>query len=503
MYPLAHVGVATGLGRLLLDQWGLSRLVLLPIGFGALLPDIVDKGPSILASVGGIPRIGHSLVFVVLLLLPLAFWGERDSTLGVRRMTGLVGLGAASHLLLDLPPGDELLWPFTSTPGKATPGGLDLETAIQGVVQSPPLLAGEVAGATILLTLLLEATVARSDEEPASAQSRFPTPGDGTSDPLTFSVVICTRGRDASVLRLLEALEDQTRAPDEILVVDGDPGGKLAALVEDDDGRIRYIPLPNENGLTEARNEAIDRIRGQICVFLDDDTVPEPDLIEEFARIYRERPEIGGAGGVPVEPSPPGPLRSLALRFFMWGPFENPPSLHQDSPDAPVKEVRRLGGAIQSYRREVFDQFRFDENLKGYCPGEDKDFSYRVSTNYPLLLVPSARAFHEVTGWASQDLAEKFEMKILSHSYHMFKNLRGSPPGTIAYLWLMVGIYCEALIETVVYRSFEPLKGLFRGLRWLVGGMDGAAGIIEEDPRLPTETKYDARSGLVAGTRDG
>ena len=45
------------------------------------------------------------------------------------------------------------------------------------------------------------------------------------------------------------------------------------------------------------------------------------------------------------------------------------------------KDVRRLeymNGWFMSYRREVFDKVRFDENLSGYAWKEDIDFSYRV-----------------------------------------------------------------------------------------------------------------------------
>ena len=62
------------------------------------------------------------------------------------------------------------------------------------------------------------------------------------------------------------------------------------------------------------------------------------------------------------------------------------------------KDVRRLeymNGWFMSYRREVFDKVRFDENLSGYAWKEDIDFSYRVSQlGYVLVQTPRARIDH-------------------------------------------------------------------------------------------------------------
>lgn len=464
-----------GLGRLSRRWLAFPASGFLWLGLGALLPDFVDKGIPFLPGIESTLVVGHSIGFSMA-ILSLGFLLHLGFNHRIGMPVGLVGLGSFTHLALDLPVLEVLAWPFLGVPASSA-SNLTVHGAIQTLMASPALLAGEAAGGLILLALTLEGRSERpltKDPDPRSLEE--------WSTDNELSVAICTKGREEQVLRLLDALDDQTFPPDETIIVDGDPQAKLGKRLAGSDG-VQYVHLPDDGGLTQARNEAIRRTSGTIVVFLDDDTVPEPALLEELVDAYRCNLEIGGAGGVPVEPAPPGFLRSTALRLFMRGPFENPASRHQRSPGAAPRTVRRFGGAIQSYHRDVLERYRFDENLRGYCPGEDKDFSYRVSEEFPLVLVPSARAYHEVTGWGSQDLVRKFEVKILSHTYHMLKNVKGSITGTLAYAWLMVGILCEAGLETFTHRSLQPVKGVKRGLEWVLGGMDGAAGVIDTDPR--------------------
>ncbi len=59
-----------------------------------------------------------------------------------------------------------------------------------------------------------------------------------------------------------------------------------------------------------------------------------------------------------------------------------------------VTEVDWLSGCSMSFRRAVFETFSFNEELKGYCLGEDVEFSYRVHQRGRLLVTPDARIEH-------------------------------------------------------------------------------------------------------------
>ena len=101
MLPLAHLGIGQRLASL-----GNTR-PLKPILIGTLLPDLIDKPlyyvPVFLTGkhgaelglLSGTRTVGHSLVFLLLIVLIATIPGPR------RRWWQALSLGVASHLLLD------------------------------------------------------------------------------------------------------------------------------------------------------------------------------------------------------------------------------------------------------------------------------------------------------------------------------------------------------------------------------------------------------------------
>jgi glycosyltransferase involved in cell wall biosynthesis len=98
------------------------------------------------------------------------------------------------------------------------------------------------------------------------------------------SVVVPTFNRCASLIRMLEALVDQTYPADQFEVVvvdDGSTDGtaeRLDALVAP--YRLTVLRQPNM-GPAVARNLGVERARGSLIVFLDDDVVALPHLLAE------------------------------------------------------------------------------------------------------------------------------------------------------------------------------------------------------------------------------
>ncbi len=105
---------------------------------------------------------------------------------------------------------------------------------------------------------------------------------------LRLSVVVPTYNRRNSLLRLLEALAGQSFPADEleVLVVDdgssdGSPtvAREMAAAMP---YTMRVLDQPH-GGPARARNLGVQEARGWGVVFLDDDVVPYPDLLERHA----------------------------------------------------------------------------------------------------------------------------------------------------------------------------------------------------------------------------
>ena len=101
---------------------------------------------------------------------------------------------------------------------------------------------------------------------------------------LVASVVMPTHGRRESLLRVLKAL-DRQQLPDgnfEVIVIcDGDVDGSANAcrsLVPQIGYSLRILTQENQ-GPAAARNRGVAEARAELIVFLDDDVVPDKDLL--------------------------------------------------------------------------------------------------------------------------------------------------------------------------------------------------------------------------------
>lgn len=101
-----------------------------------------------------------------------------------------------------------------------------------------------------------------------------------------LSIVIPTYRRENILLATIEFLTELLCAPSEILVVDQtDSHGpateqRLSQLQEA--GKIRWIRLPQPS-ITHAMNVGLAEARNEVVLFLDDDIIPDPNLIAAHA----------------------------------------------------------------------------------------------------------------------------------------------------------------------------------------------------------------------------
>ena len=109
----------------------------------------------------------------------------------------------------------------------------------------------------------------------------------------TFSVVVCTLNRCASLRRTLEGLARQTFRRFEVIVVNGPSSDGTAELLS---GYPVRVGTCSEAHLTRSRNVGVRMAAGDVFAFLDDDAVPEPDWLEQLAGAYEDS-TVAAAGG--------------------------------------------------------------------------------------------------------------------------------------------------------------------------------------------------------------
>ena len=122
---------------------------------------------------------------------------------------------------------------------------------------------------------------------------------------MLISVAVCTYNRAALLDRTLEEMAKLVVPDDldwELLVVDNNCSDDTQAVI----GRhVDQLPLralsETRQGLSHARNCAIDAARGELLLWTDDDVLVDPQWLAGYAQAIADYPDADFFGG-PVEP---------------------------------------------------------------------------------------------------------------------------------------------------------------------------------------------------------
>ena len=120
-----------------------------------------------------------------------------------------------------------------------------------------------------------------------------------------LSVVVPTYAREEVLIDTVQQLIEQAGGRCEVLVVDQTLRHKGAIEDQlhrwDQDGAMRWIRLP-EPSITHAMNVGLGHASHPFVLFLDDDILPSPGLVEEHVRAHREHPDAWAVVGQVLQP---------------------------------------------------------------------------------------------------------------------------------------------------------------------------------------------------------
>jgi GT2 family glycosyltransferase len=301
-----------------------------------------------------------------------------------------------------------------------------------------------------------------------------------------ISVIIATKDRFQDIIKCIESIEVQTLLPDEIVIVDASDKQELnEAIKHQFSGSVKIIYIHSKPGLTYQRNVGIGASCGDIVSFLDDDVILDKDFIKEIVNVFEndKGKSIGGVCGDIVNPrskndsigySILGALytaltTAIATIFFLYKRSSNGRFRLSGFPTYAygtdkMVNVECIPGGLTAYRREVLNEFKFDENLHGYCWGEDDDFSFRVSRKYINVYTPYAKVEHKSSPVAKDRRYARMKMVIENHYYLFKKNLPQTFKHRFAFWWSVAGLFVMEILGGMVQKDKEGLKGLKDGL---------------------------------------
>lgn len=254
---------------------------------------------------------------------------------------------------------------------------------------------------------------------------------------LSISVIIPTKDRAADLARTLKCVTAQTRAPDELVVVDqgraGDADEALAGCVGP---RLIHIRDTEIRGLPAARNVGFAASTGDLVCFLDDDVTLDPNYLAELERGFKLFPEWAGLTGRLTEEGCDPARRCLKAALFRHRFLRD--RRHALASLTAARAVSLLPGCAFCLRREVLERFRFDEDLEGYALGEDVDFFLRAGKVFGFGAIPSAKAHHRRSK-VGRVGGEKMHDAVKSSARYLWARHRAGFVDDVAYFWFLLG----------------------------------------------------------------
>jgi GT2 family glycosyltransferase/glycosyltransferase involved in cell wall biosynthesis len=228
-----------------------------------------------------------------------------------------------------------------------------------------------------------------------------------TSDAPRASLVIPVHGAFAHTLACLRALAGHPpRAAIEVIVVDdASPDDTLAKLGQV--GGLRVHARTRNGGFIAACTDGAALARGEVLVFLNNDTVPQPGWLDALLVTFDQHADAGLAGAKLVYPD--GRLQEAGGVVFADGSGWN--YGRNESPDdcryAYLRDADYCSGAAIAIPRALFERLGgFDAR---YAPAyyEDTDLAFAVrAAGLRVLYQPASVVVHDEGATSGTDLAQ-------------------------------------------------------------------------------------------------
>lgn len=225
---------------------------------------------------------------------------------------------------------------------------------------------------------------------------------------MDISVVIPTRNRASHLSRPLQALTRQNfpRERFEVLVVDNASTDNTREVASEFERTFPHFRLLSEAqaGAARARNCGIRESVGEIVLFMDDDVVPAPRLLEEHWLAHQRHPESAILGRVTF------PWKGTESPF-RWVLTHRPEYLQSFRFDDPENvPFNHFYSCNVSLRRRAFARVGlFDDEFRAYG-FEDTEFGYRlVRSGVRIVFNPRAEGLHDFQRNFVQFAENRFE----------------------------------------------------------------------------------------------
>jgi glycosyltransferase involved in cell wall biosynthesis len=239
---------------------------------------------------------------------------------------------------------------------------------------------------------------------------------------MKISTIVPTYCRPQDLERCLTALQNQTRLPDETIVVIRDTDSATWEFLKNYNSnylslKVFKISVP---GVVAAMNLGLSHSTGDIVAFTDDDAAPHPDWLERIELCFLKDESIGGVGGRDCQYHDDKLLAQTkkVVGKLQW--FGRDIGNHHIGLGK-AREVDLLKGVNMSFRRTAIERMRFDERMKGTGAQVHFELAFCLAlkrANWKLIYDPEIVVDHYPARRFDEDRRKQFNSLAFANSVH-------------------------------------------------------------------------------------
>ncbi len=289
---------------------------------------------------------------------------------------------------------------------------------------------------------------------------------------MKLAYIVPTKDRPDDMRTLLRSIAGQTLAAHQIIVVDGSNPTIEHVIAEFPNLSITYVRVFPPS-LAAQRNAGVDALSpdADLVGFLDDDLVLEPNASEAMLDFWATATADTGGAGFAILNQPIATAARISRFFLIDHPapgrllasgFQS-----QIPPLTRLTETQWLYGGATVWRRQVIEQYRYDDWYLGHGYLEDVDFSHRVNRTHRLFVVGTASVNHYSRPVRSSAQFMIGRQQVVNRVYFVSKFPHFS---RLAFAWALFG-------QIIFNLSSSLYRGNLDGLRRAAGN---AAGLFDQ-----------------------
>lgn len=308
----------------------------------------------------------------------------------------------------------------------------------------------------------------------------------------SISVIVPTYQREEVLCSTIVNLLKQEYPNFEVLVVDQTREHQLKTrtYLEEtaNSGKIQWLCV-DWASLPGARNYGVERARGDIILFIDDDVELPEGYLKAHAQVFIDKANVGAVAGRVFDRMKLADRPDLTIEYLpkeamdpgiAWYYID---LVHTTQP----QQVLTARGCNMSFRREIFYKhgLRFDERFRDNAVREESDFCLQLrKTGYIVWYSPDAHLVHlgEETGGCHDINMRSLSYQLTFYHNHFLMGLKNLTPGQAIRLFARL-FDCHVLGNPPCNKSGSPIKIVTRFGFYCLGFLDAVSTLVKTGKR--------------------